>query len=104
MDRAARRWRAGTEESDDGCGAPESDSTPAARWTHPQRGGDPYPSLLARITDAASGQPLSLHFTHLKADGVRPGIKTVIVRCAARGAIPAGFATWLIQRGGLKDA
>lgn len=32
------------------------------------------------------------------------GIKAAIVRLAVRGVIPAGFATWLIQRGGLKDA
>lgn len=32
------------------------------------------------------------------------GIKATIVRLALWGAIPAGLATWLIQRGGLKDA
>jgi hypothetical protein len=31
-------------------------------------------------------------------------IKAVIVRLAVWGVIPASFATWLIQRGGLKDA
>lgn len=35
---------------------------------------------------------------------VRSSIKAAIVRLAAWGAIPAGFATWLIRRGGLKDA
>ena len=31
-------------------------------------------------------------------------IQSVIVRLAVWGVIPADFATWLIQRGGLKDA
>lgn len=31
-------------------------------------------------------------------------IKAAIVRLAAWGVIPANLATWLIQRGGLKDA
>ena len=31
-------------------------------------------------------------------------IKALIVRLAICGLIPAGVATWLIQRGGLKDA
>lgn len=35
---------------------------------------------------------------------IRTGIKAVIVRMALWGLIPASFATWLIQRGGLKDA
>jgi len=35
---------------------------------------------------------------------IRTGIKAVIVRLALWGLIPASFATWLIQRGGLKDA
>ena len=30
--------------------------------------------------------------------------KDMMVRLAVWGLIPAGFATWLIQRGGLKDA
>jgi len=30
--------------------------------------------------------------------------KGMIVRLAVWGLIPASFATWLIQRGGLKDA
>jgi hypothetical protein len=30
--------------------------------------------------------------------------KEMIVRLAVWGLIPASFATWLIQRGGLKDA
>ncbi len=30
--------------------------------------------------------------------------KEMIVLLAAWGLIPASFATWLIQRGGLKDA
>lgn len=34
----------------------------------------------------------------------RSWIKAVIVRMALWGLIPACFATWLIQRGGLKDA
>lgn len=32
------------------------------------------------------------------------GIKAAIVRLAVWGLIPADLATWLIQRGGLKDA
>jgi len=35
---------------------------------------------------------------------IHPGIKAAIVRLALWGVIPASFATWLIQRGGLKDA
>jgi len=35
---------------------------------------------------------------------IQSRIKTVIVRLAVWGVIPAGLATWLIQRGGLKDA
>ena len=35
---------------------------------------------------------------------IHSGIKAAIVRLAVWGLIPAGFATWLIQRGGLKDA
>lgn len=31
-------------------------------------------------------------------------IKAAIVRLAVWGLVPAGFAAWLIQRGGLKDA
>jgi hypothetical protein len=31
-------------------------------------------------------------------------LKKVIVRLAVWGLIPASFAAWLIQRGGLKDA
>lgn len=31
-------------------------------------------------------------------------VKNIIVQCALWGLIPASFATWLIQRGGLKDA
>jgi len=31
-------------------------------------------------------------------------LKEMIVRLAVWGVIPASFATWLIQRGGLKDA
>lgn len=31
-------------------------------------------------------------------------IKLLIVRLAVWGLIPADFATWLIQRGGLNDA
>lgn len=30
--------------------------------------------------------------------------KALIVRLAVWGLIPAGFATWLLQRGGLNDA
>lgn len=35
---------------------------------------------------------------------IHPSIKALIVRLALWGLIPAGWATWLIQRGGLKDA
>lgn len=35
---------------------------------------------------------------------MRTDIKRVIVRLAVWGLIPADFATWLIQRGGLNDA
>ena len=35
---------------------------------------------------------------------MRMHIKLVIVRLAVWGLIPANFATWLIQRGGLNDA
>ncbi len=35
---------------------------------------------------------------------IKAAIKAAIVRLAVWGVIPAGFATWLIQRGGLKDA
>lgn len=31
-------------------------------------------------------------------------VKNIIVKFALWGLIPAGLATWLIQRGGLKDA
>lgn len=31
---------------------------------------------------------------------IKAAIKTAIVRLAVWGVIPAGFATWLIQRGG----
>jgi len=31
-------------------------------------------------------------------------LKEMIVRLAMWGLIPASFATWLIQRGGLEDA
>ena len=35
---------------------------------------------------------------------IHSGIKAAIIRLAVWGLIPAGFATWLIQRGELKDA
>lgn len=35
---------------------------------------------------------------------IHSGIKAAIVRLAVWGLVPAGFAAWLIQRGGLKDA
>jgi hypothetical protein len=35
---------------------------------------------------------------------IHSGIKAAIVRLAVWGLIPASFATWLIQRWGLKDA
>lgn len=35
---------------------------------------------------------------------IHSGIKAAIVRLAVWGVIPSGFATWLIQRGGMKDA
>lgn len=35
---------------------------------------------------------------------IHSSIKAAIVRLAVWGLIPASFATWLIQRGGLKDA
>jgi len=35
---------------------------------------------------------------------MRPHIKLAIVRLAVWGLIPATFAAWLIQRGGLSDA
>ena len=35
---------------------------------------------------------------------IRSSIKTVIVRLAVWGLIPAGLATWVIRRGGLKNA
>lgn len=34
---------------------------------------------------------------------LRIAIKSVIVRLAVWGLIPAGFAIWLIQRGGLEN-
>ena len=34
----------------------------------------------------------------------RAQLKAMIVRFAVAGLIPSGFATWLIQRGGLRDA
>ncbi|WPL12189.1 hypothetical protein [Thiorhodovibrio litoralis] len=37
-------------------------------------------------------------------DLIRPLIKTAIVELAVTGFIPAAFATWLIQRGGLLHA
>jgi putative DNA primase/helicase len=48
-----------------GCRIPPSDADLrflAARGTYP-------PSMLARITDAITGEPISLHFTRLAADG-----------------------------------
>ena len=35
---------------------------------------------------------------------IRSGIKVAIVRLALWGVIPANLATWMIQRGGLRDA
>lgn len=35
---------------------------------------------------------------------IHSSIKALIVRFALWDLIPAGWATWLIQRGGLKDA
>lgn len=35
---------------------------------------------------------------------IRTRIKAVIVSLAIWGLIPAGLATWVIQRGGLRDA
>lgn len=35
---------------------------------------------------------------------IHSGIKAAIVHCAVWGVIPAGFATWLIKRGGMKHA
>ena len=35
---------------------------------------------------------------------IHSSIKVTIVRLAVWGLIPASFATWLIQRGGLEDA
>jgi hypothetical protein len=35
---------------------------------------------------------------------IRSGVKVAIVRLALWGVIPANLATWMIQRGGLRDA
>jgi hypothetical protein len=35
---------------------------------------------------------------------IHSSIKALIVRFALWGLLPVGFATWLFQRGGLKDA
>jgi hypothetical protein len=35
---------------------------------------------------------------------IRSNVKAAVVRLAVWGLIPASLATWLIQRGGLKDA
>jgi hypothetical protein len=35
---------------------------------------------------------------------LRSGIKSLIVRLAVWGVVPANWATWLIRHGGLKDA
>lgn len=35
---------------------------------------------------------------------IHSGIKAGIVRLAVCGLLPATFAAWLIQRGGMKDA
>jgi hypothetical protein len=35
---------------------------------------------------------------------IHSSIKAAIVRLAVWGLIPVSFATWLIQRGGLRDA
>ena len=45
----------------------------------------------------------SRNFTPIHSS-IKAAIKAAIVRLAVWGVIPAGFATWLIQRGGLKDA
>lgn len=34
---------------------------------------------------------------------IHSSIKAAILRLAVWGVVPAGFATWLIERGGLKD-
>jgi hypothetical protein len=39
-----------------------------------------------------------------KGAAMKAQFKAMIVRLALWGLIPAGFATWLIKRGGLKDA
>jgi hypothetical protein len=39
-----------------------------------------------------------------KRTAIRSRIKAGIVRMAVWGLVPAGFASWLIRRGGLTDA
>jgi len=43
-------------------------------------------------------------FDSLNHTPIHSRIKAAIVRLALWGLIPASLATWLIQRGGLKDA
>jgi hypothetical protein len=40
----------------------------------------------------------------LKRTAIRSRIKAGIVRMAVWGVVPAGFASWLVRRGGLTDA
>lgn len=42
-------------------------------------------------------------FNRRNLTAIRGGSKALIVRLALWGLIPAALATWLIQRGGLKD-
>ena len=48
-----------------GCAIPVCDDI---RFLPPYKGG--YPSMLARITDAITGKPISLHFTYIEHDGI----------------------------------
>ena len=44
------------------------------------------------------------HAASMGTAAIKALVKRVIVRLAGEGDIPAALATWLIQRGGLKDA
>lgn len=60
--------------------------------TKNNKGRDRWHGATPKTTD--SHNPTAIHSV----------VKAVIVRLALWGLIPAGFATWLIQRGGLKNA
>jgi hypothetical protein len=70
--------------------APNQDATPKTTDSRNHTGTFTHPPAKARM--AERGAAMKAQF------------KEMIVRLAVWGLIPAGFATWLIQRGGLKDA